>query len=166
MSAFADEQSQNGESQINFSTVRIVDGARSFIRALQRVFGAGLVLSAFLLWLAPGSTWAADLALFKLTTSLALGFSGLALWQVGVSASRFDIELDTEAREVRLVRCQNARMTVVLRCRFADLSRVEQEGDTLRLWDSSGTYLAEVEMCDAAMRKKLMDAMKSVGHTA
>jgi hypothetical protein len=93
-----------------------------------------------------------------------MGFSGLALWQVGTNSTRFEIELDTDSHEVRLTRMIQGRMRPVLRCRFGDLGRVEVNGDMLRIWDGDERFLAEVEMCDSAARERLISAIRSAGH--
>lgn len=154
----------NGEGgSIKINPLRLVDGARSVMRTVQRFFGASLVLAAFGLWIAPGANWAMDLALIKLTVSLAMGFSGLALWQLGSNAGRFEIELDTKTNEVRMMRMIHGRMRPVVRCRFAEMGRVEQDGDILRLWDSENNFLAEVELCEAQMRARLLEAFRQAG---
>ena len=149
--------------EVKLNPVRLVDGARSVLRTVQRFAGATLVLAALGLWVTPGASWAADLALFKLTLSLAMGFSGLALWQLGTNATRFEIELDTENHEVRLMRMVHGRMRPMVRCRFNELGRVEQNGDILRMWDGDGTFLAEVELCEAVARARLLEAIRSAG---
>lgn len=158
--------SEGEGGSIKINPVRLVDGARSVLRTIQRFLGASLVLAALGLWVAPGANWAADLALFKLTLSLAMGFSGLALWQMGMNAARFEIELDTKSNEVRMMRMIHGRMRPVVRCRFTELGRVEQEGDVVRLWDSENNFLAEVELCEAQARARLLAAFRQAGRKA
>jgi hypothetical protein len=156
--------SQGKPGQVKLNPVRLVDGARSILRTIQRFAGAVLVLAAFGLWVTPGANWAVDVALFKLTLSLAMGFSGLALWQMGTGSAHFEIEMDTDVGEVRLMRMIHGRMRPVVRCQFNKLGRVDQEGDILRLWDAEGTFIAEVEMCEASARAKLLEAFRCSGN--
>ena len=145
------------------SPVRLVDGARSAFRVAQRFSGAGLVLAALALWILPGASWAGDLALVKLTLSLAMGFSGLALWQMGSVSNRVEIELDTTTSEVKVMVNAMGRRMKVLHCRFNDLQRAELDGNSLRLWDSEGHFLAEVDMCSPEVKRRLMAAMENSG---
>lgn len=155
--------SKGKAGEVRLNPVRLVDGARSILRTIQRFAGATLVLAALGLWVTPGANWAMDVALFKLSLSLAMGFSGLALWQMGTGCAHFEIELDTDAGEVRLTQMIHGRMRPVVRCRFNELARIEQDGDVLRLWDGSGTYIAEVEMCEPSARAKLLEAFRYAG---
>lgn len=155
--------SKGKAGEVRLNPVRLVDGARSVLRTVQRFAGAALVLAALGLWVTPGANWAMDVALFKLALSLAMGFSGLALWQMGTGSAHFEIELDTEASEVRLTRMIHGRMRPVVRCRFNELGRIEQDGDVLRLWDADETFIAEVEMCEAGARAKLLEAFRCAG---
>lgn len=148
---------------VKLNPVRLVDGARSVLRTIQRFCGAVLVLAALGLWVTPGANWAMDVALFKLALSLAMGFSGLALWQLGTACQHFEIELDTDQGEVRLMQMIHGRMRAVVRCRFNELGRIEQDGDVLRLWDGNGNYIAEVELCEARTRAKLLEAFRHAG---
>ena len=142
---------------------RFAEGARSIFGVAQRFSGAVLVLAALGLWVIPGASWSADLALVKLTFSLALGFSGLALWQMGASSERVEIELDTETYEARVIINVMGRAIRVLNCRFNDLQRAEIDGDSLRLWGQDGHFLAEVDMCHPQVRRRLITALRKTG---
>ena len=151
------------ETGVSINPVRLVNSARGIFSVLQRFSGATLVLAAFGLWAVPGASWAADLALVKLTFSLAMGFSGLALWQMGSTSERVEIELDTDTFEARIVVKVMGRSIRVLNCRFNELQRAEVRGDTLHLWDGQGRFLAEVDMCHPQVKKRLTVALQKTG---
>lgn len=148
-------------SRIRINPLRLMDNARSLMRLVQRLIGAALVLAALALWALPGASWASDLLLFKLAFSLAMGFSGLALWQMGTASRQVEIELDTETYEVRVIMNVMGRSIDIMQCRFNDLQRVEIEKNILRLWDGGGNFLAEVDMVRPEVKDRLMRALKN-----
>lgn len=163
MDTIASETELPGQPQMQVSPVRVLDSARSLLRLAQRFAGAVLVLAALGLWIVPGASWASELALVKLAVSLAMGFSGLALWQMGQPVRSVEIELDTENLEARVIMNVMGRTTTVLNCRFNDLQRVDVDGDSLRLWDKNGRFLAEVDMCRPEVRSRLLRALEETG---
>lgn len=68
--------SQGRNPAVDGVSVRALDTGRTLGRLARRVTGAGLILAAAGLWLAPGSSWAADILLIKLVLSLVAGASG------------------------------------------------------------------------------------------
>ena len=150
-------------SRVRVNPVRAMDNARSLLRVVQRFSGAALVLAALGLWIVPGASWAAELALVKLAVSLGMGFTGLALWQIGTNTRQVEIELDTESLEARVIMNSMGRSITILNCRFNDLSRVDVHGNTLKLWDCEGNYLAEVDMCRPEVRDRLLRALEDAG---
>lgn len=150
-------------TQVLINPMRLVDGARSFFKLLQRLLGAALVLAALGLWIIPGASWAADLALVKLSFSLAMGFSGLALWQLGTVVNRIEIELDTKTYEARVVVNAMGRTVTMMQCRFNELQRVDLDKDTLRLWDKNGHFLAEIDLCQPIVKERLLSALRDAG---
>lgn len=149
--------------QVSMSPSNLFEGARSIYCLLQRGLGAIFVLAALALWVLPGASWTGDDAIVKLAVSLTLGFSGLALWQMGSKSHRLEIELDTETYEVRLSIVIMGKAISVLNCNFNDLSRVDQSGDHLTLWSAHGEILAQVEMCQSEVRKRLPIALQEAG---
>ncbi|MFL4471526.1 hypothetical protein ACERZ8_17185 [Tateyamaria armeniaca] len=144
-------------------TPRMVDGMRWMTRGAQRLGGVALVLSAIGLWVMPGMSFEADLALFKLGVSVALGFAGLAIMQAGRARRTVKIEIDTVRREVRLVRGKRGARDLVSRTAIADLGPAEIHGNMARLWTMDGALVAEVAMSDPNLRRSLMAALRDAG---
>ncbi len=147
--------------------VRLADGGRLLARAVQRLTGAALFLSALGLWLAPGASWESDVMLFKLIMSLTAGLAGLGLMQSSASPEKPEVEIDLIRREVRLVRAiKNGKSKVLQRCGFTQLARAEHEGNYLRLWDNDDVFLAEVCLSDRTALYGFMAALRSAGKLA
>lgn len=147
--------------------VRIADGGRMVVRAAQRLTGAALVIAALGLWLAPGASWENDLMLFKLILSITAGLAGLGLMQSSAKPNRPQIEIDTIRREVRLVRVvRDGKKLILQRCGFSELSRAEQKGHYVRLWDSNNILLAEVSLADQNTMTGLMAGLRAAGKIA
>jgi len=146
--------------------VRMPDGGRMVIRGVQCMFGTALVIAAAGLWLVPGSSVESDVVLFKLALSIAAAMSGLGLLQAGATggASAPAIEIDTIRREVRVVRRnRNASATVLQSCSFSQLGGAEIDGTIVRLWDTAGTMLAEVEPGDRKAFSSLVGGLRDEG---
>ncbi|MEM6371530.1 MAG: hypothetical protein AAF727_01960 [Pseudomonadota bacterium] len=142
---------------------RMVDGERWIWRAVQRFFGAAIVLAALGLWIVPAMTFEADVALFKLGLSITFGFAGLAILQAGRRRRSIAVEIDTIRREVRLVRGHGATRKLVARTAIADLGPAEVRGQMARLWSSDGTLVAEVALSDPDLRRSLLGALRDAG---
>lgn len=142
---------------------RMVDGRRWLVRGAQRMSGVALILAALGLWLQPGASFDADLALIKLALSLLLGFAGLAILQAGRARAMVQVELDTLRREVRLVRVMGRAKELVSRTKMVDLGGAEVDGNLVRLYDPSGALLADVAMTDPFTRSSLINALRDSG---
>lgn len=140
--------------------VRMVDGRRMVVRGLQRLLGTAMALAAAGLWLAPGALWESDVMLFKLILSLIGLLAAFGLIQASATPPQPEIQIDTVRRELRLVRPDGE---VLQRCTFADLSRAEQTGTNLRLWDAAGILLAEVALSDRAALRSLVAGLRDAG---
>jgi hypothetical protein len=142
---------------------QMVDGRRWMIRAAQNLGGTALILAALGLWLQPGASWEADLALIKLGLSLVMGLAGVAVMQLGRARPMVQVEIDTTRREVRLVRAQGRARELVSRTRMSDLGHVEMLGGVVRLFDARGALIADVALTDPVTRSSVMSALRDVG---
>ncbi len=149
------------------ASVRVAHGGRMMVRATQRLAGTALAIAAIGLWISPGAAWDADILLFKLVLSAAAGLAGAALMLAGRTPQMPEMEIDTIRREIRLVRRGHGGTAVVLqRSAFKDLSRAEQKGAHLRLWDQAGDFLAEVSLPDRATMNSLLAGLRDAGKIA
>lgn len=142
---------------------RMVGAQRMIARGSRRMVGATLILAALGLWIAPGGSWDADIALIKLGLSLFSGFAGLAVLSGEPVVAPVQVEIDTVRREVRLVRGKGRARELVSRTAVRDLGQAEMDGAMVRLWDSKGTLLAEVALSDPAVRRGLMSVLRDEG---
>lgn len=144
--------------------LRMVDGARMIGRGFQRLFGVALAMTAVGLWLAPGSTFDADILLFKLILSLVALLGGLGLMTASAKPREPEIEIDTIRREVRLVRRMRGIAPIILDTyRFDALARAEFDGTIVKLWDRKGDFLAEVCPTDRTALNSLVGGLQDAG---
>ncbi|OAN94511.1 hypothetical protein A8B74_02490 [Sulfitobacter geojensis] len=142
-------------------------GGRMIVRGAQRLLGVSMTLAALGLWLAPGASWESDVMLFKLILSLTAVIAGLGLMGASTAPRAPEIQIDTIRREVRLVRRQRGGADQVLQsCGFAKLSRAEQDGNSVFLWDQAGLFLAEVSLTDRKALSSLVAGLRDVGKLA
>ena len=147
--------------------VRLVDGGRMIVRAVQRFFGAALTLAAVGIWIAPGASWESDIMLFKLILSLTAVLAGFGLIQSSVSRNAPKVEIDTIRREVRLVRlARDGSAAVLQRCSFAKLTRVDIKKNNVRMSGEDGKLLAEVTLPDRKTLSRLMAGLRDEGKLA
>jgi hypothetical protein len=140
------------------------DGSRLILRSLQRLVGFSLALTAAALWIAPGSSWDADVMLFKLILSMTSIIAGLGLMHASARPAPPEIEIDTIRREVRLMRRSRTEgSTVLSRSSFAELGKVEHDGPCIRLWDANMALIAEVTLHDRDARRSLLGGLRDEG---
>lgn len=144
-------------------SVRALDAGRTLGRLARRVTGAGLILAAAGLWLAPGSSWAADILLIKLVLSLVAGGVGLALVQTGGAPDAPEVEIDLVRRRIRVVHRARGQDMTLQDCSFSELGRVEKIRNTLTLWDNSGNLLAEIAPADQRVLRALVSGLRDAG---
>lgn len=133
-------------------------------RIVLRLAGVALFLCAAGLWFAPGVQTTPDMIFFKLVLTALFAVSGVLLLRGGGTCAQPVIELDTIRREMRVTRPgRDSAHTTFTRCAFRDLARVVQEGDVLRLWDSTGTCVGSVKLgCDAGAHS-ILGALRDAG---
>jgi hypothetical protein len=133
------------------------------IKAGLSVLSAGLVILALGLWIVPGADWAREHVLMKALVSMVSLVLGLACLQKVLQPEAPRVEIDTLQHEVRLIRPLGRDHLVMRRCRFSDLSRVEDAETHLRLWDGQGALVAEVAASDGPSHRPLVTALKVAG---
>ncbi len=143
--------------------VRMLDGQRMLLRVIQALFGAALLIAALGLWLAPGASWETDLVLVKLVASLFAGAAGIGLLQNAARPTAPKVEIDTIQHEVRLVRTRGKDRFVLDRCKFKDLTLVENSGTHVQLWGKNNTLIAEVAASDRVSHRSLVTALRVAG---
>lgn len=147
--------------------IRMVGGARWVVRGIQRIFGAALVCAAVALWLMPGAGWQQDIMLFKLVLSVVALGAGIGLLQSSARPPAPAVEIDSIRREIRLVRlAKRGKPTILQRCAFKDLARVEQNGAHLRFWGADGGLFAEFTISDRGALDGLMAWLRDAGKLA
>lgn len=136
-------------------------------RTLQRILGVAMLIMAAALWLNSGAGWGSDVIGFKIFLSSIAAAAGIGLLYVSAEPFKTEIEIDAARREIRLVRhCPAGMSAVAQRCAFADLSKAERNGDTVRLWDKGGAFLAEVTLDDRPSLLNLVSGLRAAGKLA
>lgn len=145
----------------------MADGGRMILRGAQRLIGASLTLAALGLWLAPGASWESDVMLFKLILSITAVLAGIGFMSASGRPRAPEVEIDTIRREVRVIRKMRGAAPVILQsCKFSKLSRAEQAGPVIRLWDKGGQFLAEVALTDRQSFANLVAGLRDEGKLA
>ncbi len=141
-----------------------VDGARMLLRGLQRLVGVSLVFVSAGLWLTPGADLSGDLVMMKLALSTVCLMAGARLVFTAAKPVQPEIEIDTFSHELRLIRpAQTGNRTLLQRCRFSDLSRVERQGNVMQFWDESGCFIADVHIADQKIMHQLVSGLRECG---
>ncbi len=143
--------------------VRMLDGQRMLMRALFAIVGVAMLLTAGGLWLAPGASWAPDMLAMKLAVTLGFAGIGLALLQSSAKPAPPKVEIDTIQHEVRLVRTRGRDRYILDRCKFKDLTLVENSGTHVQLWGKNNTLIAEVAASDRLSHRSLVTALRVAG---
>lgn len=143
--------------------VSMLDGGRMLMRGVQGVVGVALLLTAIGLWVAPGTTWSQDLMMIKLLVSVVGGLIGLAMLQAFIRPKAPKVEIDTIRHEVRLVRTRGKDRFILDRCKFSDLTLVENSGTHVQLWGKNNELIAEVAATDRVSHRSLVTALRVAG---
>ena len=131
----------------------------------QRAFGAILALAALSLWVAPGSQMGGDTMTFRIALSALSLIAGVLIICAARMPAEPEIEIDTAQAELRMVRPGPfGNRNVVERLSFDALGRVQRDGERLKFWDASGSFLAYVELRDRTVREALVARLHGCGH--
>ncbi|MEX0329155.1 MAG: hypothetical protein AB3N07_10560 [Ruegeria sp.] len=123
---------------------------------LVRMLGAFLVVSAFSMWLMPGSVMGAEVWPIKLVASLMFLIGGVSLLTVEVMDSRPDAYFDPIRREVRILQKNaNGRPQTVLRRSYESLGGARFEDDQVELFDVDGSLLMKLPLESADVSRAL-----------
>lgn len=117
---------------------------------LARVVGAFLIVSAFSMWLMPGSAMASEVLPIKLAASLAFLIVGVSLLTIQVLDPRPDAYFDPIRREVRVLqKNENGRPQTVLRRSYDTLGGARFAEDQVELFDVDGSLLMKLPLKSA-----------------
>ncbi|MEM1350716.1 MAG: hypothetical protein AAGF27_00140 [Pseudomonadota bacterium] len=144
-------------------TARSLDGSRLVTRGFQGIVGCAMLITAVGLWFAPGASWAQDLLLMKLLASALGAMIGMACLQAFLSPAPPKVEIDTIRHEVRLVRTRGKDRYVLDRCKFSELTLVENSDTHVQLWGKNNTLIAEVAASDRVTHRSLVTALRVAG---
>ncbi|WP_319544826.1 hypothetical protein [Ruegeria conchae] len=123
---------------------------------LMRVVGAFLILSAFSMWLMPGSVMGAEVWPIKLAASMMFLIVGVSLLTIEVMDSRPDAYFDPIRREVRILqKNENGRPQTVLRRSYDSLGGARFADDQVELFDVDGSLLMKLPLQSADVSSAL-----------
>jgi len=139
-------------------------GARAIGRLAMTVLGVSLLIAAVMLWVAPGASFDADLAVMKAVLTAVMAAAGWAAISAGrTRAVQQEVEVDLVRREVRLVVRHSGGDEVQRTCAFADLGAAEAAHGVIGLWDADGVHLADVALRDKVTARLLTSALRDAG---
>lgn len=123
---------------------------------LFRVVGAFMVLSAFSMWLMPGSVMGTDVWPIKLAASLMFLIAGVSLLTIEFLDTRPDAYFDPVRREVRILqKNDNGRPQTVLRRSYASLGGARFDEGQVELFDVDGSLLMKLPLESADVSRAL-----------
>ncbi|NVO55642.1 hypothetical protein HW561_07560 [Rhodobacteraceae bacterium B1Z28] len=123
---------------------------------LSRVIGAFLIVSAFSMWLMPGSVIGADVWPIKMAASMLFLIVGVSLLTVEVLDPRPDAYFDPIRREVRVLqKNENGRPQTVLRRSYDSLGGAHFEDEEVQLFDVDGSLLMKLPLESADVSRAL-----------
>ncbi len=123
---------------------------------LFRVLGAFLIVSAFSMWLMPGSVIGADVWTIKLVASLMFLILGVSLLTIEVLDPRPDAYFDPIRREVRVLqKNENGRPQTVLRRSYDTLGGARFVDDQVELFEVDGSLLMKLPLESADVSRAL-----------
>ncbi len=123
---------------------------------LVRVMGAFLVLSAFSMWLLPGSVMGTEVWPIKLVASLMFLIVGVSLLTIEVMDARPDAYFDPIRREVRILqKNENGRPQTVLRRSYDSLGGARFAENQVELFDVDGSILMKLPLESADVSSAL-----------
>ncbi|SMX35314.1 hypothetical protein RUA8715_00907 [Ruegeria arenilitoris] len=123
---------------------------------LFRVLGAFLIVSAFSMWLMPGSVIGADVWTIKLVASLMFLILGVSLLTIEVLDPRPDAYFDPIRREVRVLqKNENGRPQTVLRRSYDTLGGARFVDNQVELFEVDGSLLMKLPLESADVSRAL-----------
>ncbi|WP_209016419.1 MULTISPECIES: hypothetical protein [Alphaproteobacteria] len=123
---------------------------------LFRVLGAFLIVSAFSMWLMPGSVAGAEVWPIKLVASMVFLIAGVSLLTIEVLDPRPDAYFDPIRREVRVLqKNENGRPQTVLRRGYDSLGGARFADDEVELFDVDGSVLMKLPLESADVSRAL-----------
>lgn len=123
---------------------------------LFRVVGAFMILSAFSMWLMPGSVMGAEVWPIKLVASLVFLVAGGSLLTIEVMDARPDAYFDPIRREVRILqKNENGRPQTVLRRSYESLGGARFDDNQVELFDVDGSLLMKLPLNSADVSRAL-----------
>lgn len=123
---------------------------------LARAIGAFMIVSAFSMWLMPGSMLGAEVWPIKMVASMVFLIVGVSLLTIEVMDSRPDAYFDPIRREVRVLqKNENGRPQTVLRRSYDSLGGARFEDDEVQLFDVDGSLLMKLPLQSADVSRAL-----------
>ncbi len=123
---------------------------------LFRMLGAFLIVSAFSMWLMPGSVIGAEVWPIKMVASLMFLILGVSLLTLEVLDPRPDAYFDPIRREVRVLqKNENGRPQTVLRRSYDTLGGARFADDQVELFDVDGSLLMKLPLQSADVSRAL-----------
>ena len=123
---------------------------------LFRVLGAFMIVSAFSMWLMPGSVMGAEVWPIKLAASLMFLIAGVSLLTIERLDTRPDAYFDPVRREVRILqKNENGRPQTVLRRSYDSLGGARFDDGQVELFDVDGSLLMKLPLESADVSRAL-----------
>lgn len=123
---------------------------------LARIVGAILIISAFSMWMMPGSVIGEDVWPIKLAASMLFLIVGVSIMTVEVLEPRPDAYFDPIRREVRVLQKNDSgRPQTVLRRSYDTLGGARFSDDDVELYDVDGSLLMKLPLQSADVSRAL-----------
>jgi len=123
---------------------------------LARALGAFLILTAFSMWLMPGSVMGEEVWPIKLAASMLFLIIGVSLLTIEIMDPRPDAYFDPIRREVRVLqKNENGRPQTVLRRSYDTLGGARFSDDDVELYDVDGSLLMKLPLQSADVSRAL-----------
>ncbi len=132
------------------------EGDRSVPRAVLRIVGTALILTAPAMWVVPGALFTDDVKMLKLGASVFFLLCGLALLLRNRIDACPEACFDPIRRELRVLqKAANGRPETVLRRSYDSLGCAKITKNQIELWDVDGSILMRMPIDSAEVRQAL-----------
>lgn len=132
------------------------EGNQALVRTVFRIVGTALILTAPLMWVMPGSSFAPEVALIKLGASLFFFLCGLALLMRNHVDTLPEVYFDPIRREMRVLQKNDrGRPQVVMRRSYDSLGGARITARAIELWDVDGSVLMRLPVENPDVRQAL-----------